>query len=105
MQYGNEARLIKNLSYPQSLFDSRFQVSNRVLRSQAICFEPQKSWKILADLPAEGRLVRRSPKGEGGSPEAVNSYHPIWLRALHAFRTVIWQIPGNISPFKIVNYW
>jgi len=27
------------------------------------------------------------------------------LRALHAFRTAIWQIPGNISPFKIVNYW
>lgn len=45
--------------------------SNHVLRSQAICFEPKKSWKILADLPAEGR-----------SPEAVNSYHPIWLRDL-----------------------
>jgi hypothetical protein len=29
----------------------------------------------------------------------------ILLRALHAFRTAIWQIPGNISPFKIVNYW
>ncbi|OHA35341.1 MAG: hypothetical protein A2W65_02480 [Candidatus Taylorbacteria bacterium RIFCSPLOWO2_02_50_13] len=43
--------------------------SNHVLRSQAICFEPKKSWKILADLPAEGR-----------SPEAENSYHPIWLR-------------------------
>ncbi len=37
-----------------------------ILRSQAICFEPKKSWKILADLPAEGR-----------SPEAENSYHPI----------------------------
>src|SRR3989339_733297 len=43
--------------------------SNHVLRSQAICFEPKKSWKILADLPAEGR-----------SPEAENSYYPIWLR-------------------------
>ncbi|MBI2610133.1 recombinase family protein [Candidatus Giovannonibacteria bacterium] len=42
--------------------------SNHVLRSQAICFEPKKSWKILADVPAEGR-----------SPEAVNSYHTIWL--------------------------
>jgi hypothetical protein len=42
--------------------------SNHVLRSQAICFEPKKSWKILADLPAEGQ-----------SPEAENSYHPIWL--------------------------
>jgi len=27
------------------------------------------------------------------------------LRALKLFRTAIWQIPGNISPFKIVNYW
>ena len=27
------------------------------------------------------------------------------LRALHSFLTAIWQIPGNISPFKIVNYW
>ena len=30
---------------------------------------------------------------------------PTWLRALEAFRTAIWQIPGSISPFKIVNYW
>ncbi|MDO8664922.1 MAG: recombinase zinc beta ribbon domain-containing protein, partial [Candidatus Liptonbacteria bacterium] len=43
--------------------------SNHVLRSQAICFEPKKSWKILADLPAEGR-----------SAEAINSQHTIWLR-------------------------
>ncbi|MCX6812916.1 MAG: hypothetical protein NTV77_00265 [Candidatus Azambacteria bacterium] len=43
--------------------------SNHVLRSQAICFEPKKSWKIPADLPAEGR-----------SPEAINSQHTIWLR-------------------------
>ena len=50
--------------------------SNHVLRSQAIGFEPKKSWKILADLPAEGR-----------SPEAENSYHPIWLRALDDVRT------------------
>ena len=48
---------------------SALRAANRVLRLQAICFEPKKSWKILADLPAEGR-----------SPEAENSYHPIWLR-------------------------
>jgi predicted transcriptional regulator len=42
--------------------------SNHVLRSQAICFEPKTSWKILADLPAEGR-----------SAEATNSFCPNWL--------------------------
>ena len=54
--------------------------SNHVLRSQAIRFEPKKSWKILADLPAEGR-----------SPEAENSYHPIWLPLLNEFRTIDWK--------------
>ena len=42
--------------------------SNHVLRSQAICFELKKSWKILADLPADPATA-----GE------ANSYHPIWL--------------------------
>ncbi len=37
--------------------------------------------------------------------EALASVRAHWLRALEAFRTAIWQIPGNISPFKIVNYW
>lgn len=37
--------------------------------------------------------------------EALTSVRAHWLRALESFRTAIWQIPGNISPFKIVNYW
>ncbi|OGY54555.1 MAG: hypothetical protein A2912_00950 [Candidatus Buchananbacteria bacterium RIFCSPLOWO2_01_FULL_40_23b] len=46
------------------------------MRSQAICFEPKKSWKILADLPRR----QAGLPAEGRSPEAENSYHPIWLR-------------------------
>jgi hypothetical protein len=30
----------------------------------------------------------------------VGSYRILWLRALHAFRTAIWQIAGNISPLQ-----
>src|SRR3989338_5106885 len=58
--------------------------SNHVLRSQAICFEPKKSWKILADLPAEGR-----------SPEGENSYHPIWLHTLNEIRTHFRETPDE----------
>src|SRR3989344_4463859 len=46
----------------------------------------------------------KKPANKGKTP-AFADVNPIWLRALHAFRTAIWQIPGNISPFKIVNYW
>jgi len=76
---------VKNYRFAfRPLFYSALCAANHVLRSQAICFEPKKSWKILADLPAEGR-----------SPEVENSYHPIWLHTLNEIRTHFRETPDE----------
>src|SRR3989344_3874898 len=58
--------------------------SNYILRSQATCFEPKKLLKILGRLPAVWR-----------NPEAVNSYHPIWLRILDNVRLCLVEALGS----------
>ena len=75
--------------------------SNLLLTDRKIKYFPRPAWEILENLPVFGA----EPRSGEAKIAFQKDENLAMLRALHAFRTAIWQIPGNISPFKIVNYW
>ncbi|OGE40760.1 hypothetical protein A3D25_05145 [Candidatus Daviesbacteria bacterium RIFCSPHIGHO2_02_FULL_43_12] len=84
--------------------------SNLLLKDKIVSIDTDSALlpMILVSNSGSDNLDTFEPPKHGpmkGKSAAFGDANPNWLRALHAFRTAIWQIPGNISPFKIVNYW
>jgi hypothetical protein len=85
------------------IFEPEQNTAETIVSVDALFMAPLNHAMELSGAQNDFRTSRKSPvKARPG--DFVTTSGPL-LRALHAFRTAIWQIPGNISPFKIVNYW